>query len=113
MKQDRLNRIEATFGAKSDELEEVRGWIEDAFGVAAEARESTHRGGDYYLFAADDGTNVFVMKNADLYDDEPVVDAGPEWKIVVSLEAAPAHSQWFLLLNSASAQFERISLTDY
>lgn len=113
MKMESYTKKCATFGAMSDDLEQVRTWVEVIVGTPAAAHESSDRGGDYYLFTGDQGEELHVMRNADVYDGEPLVDADPKWAIVVTLDDVPSDSTWWVALGAAIEQFELISHRDY
>lgn len=110
---EKYTRMSGIFGAMSGDLEQVRVWVEALVGTPSEAHESSDRGGDYYLFTGEHGEEIHVMKNEDVYDGEPIVDADAKWQIVVTIDEAPSDSKWLAALSGAATQLERLSLKEY
>lgn len=103
----------AEFGIKTEDLEEARAWVERATGLAAEARESTQSGGDYYLFEGKDREEIRVLRNRDLYDDEPVIGHADDWEFALTIEDPSGESPIFGALENASEHFEKVAEETY
>jgi hypothetical protein len=99
--------LEVTFGVKTSDLEQARGWVERATGLAAEARESDSLGGDYYAFRGPLQERLRLVTNKDVYDGEPVWDF-PSWDILLSVERTNRDSGALRGLESDPKHFEKL-----
>ena len=98
----------ATFGAKSEDLDEVKDWVVSATRLTAEARESSERGGDYYYFESDAGELIRVVTNRDVQDGETITDASEEWLIAVVIEETTQGSPVLQALEGDLVHFEKV-----
>ncbi|MFA5951351.1 MAG: hypothetical protein WC807_13815 [Hyphomicrobium sp.] len=105
-------RLYSIFGANSSSLEEVRSWVEEFSGATGEEDESDGLGGVYYTFTSKN-EEIRVIKNEDVYDGEPVVDAGSEWKIVVTLAGPSTDTAWLEALKKATERFTPLLTEPY
>lgn len=112
-------KLHVLFGVKGADLEVARHWVEKATGLEAEARESSHLGGDYYRFppfdpAGDfDAQRVRLVTNRDLYDGEPVFDAPSRWVLALSIEGAHRESRALRGLEEDTLHFKKLSEKSY
>lgn len=77
-----------TFGVRAKDVEEAAPWVVRATGLVAVARESSDKGGDYYSFDGPDHSEMWLVRNRDVYDDEPVVSGADEWEIAILIQGA-------------------------
>jgi hypothetical protein len=101
------------FGVKTEDIEQAREWVETATGLEAEGRESSERGGDYYLFAASEDEEIYLVSNVDIYDGEPIYTESDEWLVAVSLEGTTKKSPVFRGLEAATEHFVKLKEKTY
>lgn len=81
------------FGVRAANVEEAAPWVAKATGLTPVACESSDKGGDYYAFEGPDHSQMWLVRNRDVYDDEPVVSHADEWEIAILLQEARADSR--------------------
>jgi hypothetical protein len=94
-------------------LELARSLIERATGLAAEGRESSYWGGDYYRFEGGAGEELKLFKNQDIYDGEPIIGNSADWTIALLVEDAETDSPVLQALARAPEHFEKMSEKTY
>ncbi len=69
-------------------VKEAAPWVAQATGLIPLAHESSDKGGDYYAFDGPDHSHMWLVRNRDVYDAEPVVSFADEWEIAILLQEA-------------------------
>lgn len=77
-----------SFGVRARDVEEAAPLVAKATGLVAVARESSDKGGDYYSFSGPDHSKLWLVRNRDVYDDEPVISHADDWEIAILLQEA-------------------------
>lgn len=73
------------FGIDLEDIELARKLVEDLTGLPAEEEFHVDTGGVYYKFAGPDGEELILIRNLDLYDNQPLVGGFDEWPVVLLL----------------------------
>jgi hypothetical protein len=89
----RGQKMEFSFGVKSNDIKIAQRWVEQATGLKAEARESSDLGGAYFAFSGPNGEFMQLVRNRDLYDNEPVIVGCDEWLVAVFVQDAGEDSR--------------------
>lgn len=106
-------RMQSVFGVQAQSLKEAREILESALKLKAEARENDARGGDYYSFEGPGDEEVLLMKNRDLYDDEPLYDDAAEWEFVVYAHSPDSESDIVRALDGETARLVKVTSETY
>lgn len=106
-------KIEFVFGVKAHTFENAREIVENALKTKAVARESSDRGGDYYSFDGPQEEEVLLVKNRDLYDDEPLYPDAAEWEFVVYAHSPNADSDFVRALDSETERLFKVTSETY
>jgi hypothetical protein len=106
-------RIESVFGVKAKSLEEAREILEGALKMKAVARENDSRGGDYYSFDGLKEEEVLLVKNRDLYDDEPIYPDAADWEFVVYAHSPDAESDFMRALDHEPKRLVKVTSETY
>lgn len=105
--------ITTEFSVRSDDIEEARAWIEAATGLSAEARESSHWGGDYYAFYGPAGENMRLFSNRDISDGDLIIGDSFDCVIGLVVDDAERDSPVLEALRGAAAKFEKMKEESY
>ena len=100
--------IRATFGVKSEDIDEAKSWVEENTGLMAEGRESSERGGDYYYFRSAAGEIIRIVSNRDIYDGEPITAASEKWAIALQIEETTRESPVLRALEANTSHYEKV-----
>jgi hypothetical protein len=106
-------KIACVFGVKANSFEEAREILERALKRKAEARESDSRGGDYYSFDGRKEEEVLLMKNRDLYDDEPLYPDAADWDFVVSAHSPDVDGDFISALSRETERLVNVKSKTY
>lgn len=104
--------MDVVFGVKTDDIEQAREWVTHATGLKAEGRDSSHLGGDYYLFRGEGDEEIQLVSNVDIYDGEPIFTETNEWKIAMSLVETKRGSLVLRGLENATDHFVKLEEDD-
>jgi hypothetical protein len=74
-----------TYGFDVDNLEDIRGLIEQALQVHFRRHDSTFFGGDYYRATGHSNECLILFRNWDPIDKEPIQEPG-EYKAIMRIE---------------------------
>lgn len=80
------------YGADKLNLLAARDNIETALGEVFEERDSSYQCGIYYMWGRSDSENFVLKLNVDPFDDEPIEQNYPNYKILLYINATDRSS---------------------
>lgn len=106
--------MNVVFGAKTDDIEQAREWVERATGLKSRERESVELGGEYYSFdGKSEDEEIWLICNVDIYDGEPIFTETLDWKVAARLIGTNSQSPVLRGLEQATDHFVKLEEKTY